>query len=142
MSGNRKLAIWWAIGELVWLAVAAFNFWWHQAVLGVLVLLVGWIWGSVNIFARGFEDGVDASYEDVDDLLSRARILTHRLEGLVSKLTVDDEAPEPDVLAGADRACDTCGGRDFRVIGGRFVCTFCGSVLAVRKSEVDGNGEA
>ena len=131
MSEKQKSAIIWAIGELVWLCVAAWNFWCHQMLVGVLALIAGWLWGSMNIYLDGFDDGVDACYEDADELMEHLKVMQHRLTKMWERVGVAakklEEADEP--FAAPTSVCPKCGNEDFQVVAGHFVCTCCGSVL-------------
>ena len=102
---NRRSAAVYALGSLVFLAVAALNFWERQLALGAMLLVGSWAWRVLGVYfsARGMGSRTEAHRASPDG------------EGCLEW----DSCPE-------------CGCRVFTRAAGRRICACCGTVQEER----------
>lgn len=123
MNKNKKYAISWAILLLAYFGIAAWNFWMHQLLAGIIILLGGWALGVSNVFTHAALYGLDLVLEDALEILRSDR---KQMEDLRKKRT---EVWNIDAHGTNQLKCQDCGGTQFTRAAGRYICACCGSVL-------------
>lgn len=94
--------------------ISALNFWNQELLLGLLVLLPGWMWMSVVLFFTGVRCG-------------RGKVTKEAETGRACRTR---PGIAPDRTGRGGEACRVCGCTLFTRVGGVFVCACCGAVRA------------
>lgn len=136
MREEQKWCVRWAATELLYLAVAAWNFWEHRGVLGGILLLTGWAVGSALLY----ENAQLAALAEVDEELSeiiqeheKSREYLTRAKEMAE--TMEAEAEARGIHAIPMVVCRSCGGTIWTEIGGEMQCIRCGAALPEEKTE-------
>ena len=103
-----------AAAGLLALLISALNFWNQELLLGLLVLLPGWMWMSVVLFFTGVRCG-------------RGKVTKEAETGRACRTR---PGIAPDRTGRGGEACRVCGCTLFTRVGGVFVCACCGAVRA------------
>lgn len=123
MNKNKKYAISWAILLLAYLGIAAWNFWMHQLLAGIIILLGGWALGISNVFTHAALYGLDLVLEDALEILRSDR---KHMEDLRKKRT---GVWNIDAQGTKQLRRRRCGYTEFSRVAGRYVCACCGEVM-------------
>lgn len=123
MNKNKKYAISWAILLLAYLGIAAWNFWEHQLMPAILILLGGWALCVSNVFTHAALYGLDLVREDALEILRNDR---KQMENLQKKGT---EVWNVDAQGTKQLRCRRCGYTEFSRVAGRYICACCGEVM-------------
>lgn len=108
MKTNKKYAIAWALLMLAFLGIASLNFWQHQMVPGIIILVGGWAMCIIQVFDYG---------------------ALHAYEVVMELLDALEEDQDGNAKGSVQRKCRNCGGTQFSRAAGRYICACCGSVL-------------
>lgn len=103
-----------AAAGLLALLISALNFWNQELLLGMLVLLPGWMWMSVVLFFTGVRCG-------------RGKVTKEAETGRACRTR---PGIAPDRTGRGGEVCRVCGCTLFTRVGGVFVCACCGAVRA------------
>lgn len=90
-----------AILTMVYLLTAAFNFWAHQILLGMICLLGGWGICVIGCFYYGAHYGIDLAYEPAEECMEQAARLVEELNEVCIKNRVEEVRSNIRLEAGA-----------------------------------------